>query len=320
MSEICKNCVRLKKEVEDLRSLLYPPNDAIPEAAWSVFPENGKYLKKILVDYGGYSTRKSLLKLENPIEVENLFEFVRDMAEDIDDENERKELLGVFHKNPKKLKILPGLVDVFQAFIQNNKSEQMHGKKSRSHQTVSSNSERPVSTSDGEIDPSVTSSSLIEQLEKWVSCKIEENYLQEKLQNCSKENFSSTFSLNISKKECVCLVCERTLLMPKKISSGKTKLSISNVTRHMKNCWLKTNKMTGKQMSTKMLVNKTSVPQPRSIFFDLMNPMVNESNEMPPAINDDLLLNETNQEIDFETNEGHKSNSKRIKLEITNDT
>ena len=305
----CGNCVRLEEEVADLQSLLYPPNDAIPEAAWNIFPENGKYLKKIL-DFGGYSTRKSLESLEKEGEVEKLFEFIRDIAEDIDDEEERKELLGVFHKNPKKLKILPGLADIFQRFIANNKPEKIDGRKSSSSQPVFSKSVPPVNKSAGDIDESVTSSSLTEQLEEWVSYKFEENHLQERLQNCLKEQFKDTFSLDVSKKECICLCCKQTLMMPKKNYSGKIKLSITNITRHLKNCWLdstfllKKNKTTGKQMSMKMFVKKTSdsvdvVDQPRPTLVDL-------TNEPPPvAMNASTL-------VDFEKTAGC---SKRIKLE-----
>ena len=305
----CGNCKMLEEKVADLQSILYPPNDAIPEAAWNVFPENGKYLKKIL-DYGGYSTRKSLESLEKEGEVAKLFEFVRDISEDIDDEEERKELLGVFHKNPKKLQILPGLFEVFQSFISNNKRGKIDGRKSRSSQPVFSKSPPPVNTSAGDIDESVTTSSLTEQLEEWVSSKFEENHLQERLQNCLKDQFKETFSLDVSKKECICLCCKQCLLMPKKIYAGKIKLSISNITRHMKNCWLdssfqlKKNKVTGKQISMKSFIKKTS--DQVDVEDQLMPTFVDLTNDPTPLASNASTL------VDFEKNAG---SSKRIKLE-----
>ena len=85
----------MEENISELQLLLYPTSDEIPDSAWNVFPPNGTYIKKT-VTYAGYSTRQSIGMLQKEGEMKNMFAFIRDMAEDMD-ENERKELLGVFH-------------------------------------------------------------------------------------------------------------------------------------------------------------------------------------------------------------------------------
>ena len=161
---------------------------------------------------------------------------LRDMADDADDE-ERKELLSVFHKNPQKLK---KLVDVFNAFIENNKKGPSRHEKRRSSSSLNVSSSHKsaasaVYTSAGEIDKSVTVESVTEKLEEWLPLKIDGNVLNERLENCKKASFIETFSLRLSteEKQCICLVCKQPLGLPKKNMKDKTKLSISNATRHI---------------------------------------------------------------------------------------
>ena len=61
----------------------------IPGSAWKVLPENGLYIRKML-EYGGYSTRRSLASLQNKEELDNLFAFIRDMVEDMDENEKRR--------------------------------------------------------------------------------------------------------------------------------------------------------------------------------------------------------------------------------------
>ena len=306
-SSRCQNCSKLEEEIAELQSLLYTPNDAIPDSVWNVFPENWTYMKKMLI-YDRYSTRESLVKLQKKEELEKLFDFIRDMADDADDE-ERKELLGVFHKNPQKLKILPGLVDVFNAFIENNKKGPSRNKKCRSSSSLNvlashKSAVSAVYTSAGEIDESVMVESVTEQLEEWLSLKIDGDVLNERLENCKKASFIETFSLRLSteEKQCICLVCKQPLGLPKKNMKDKTKLSISNVTRHMKNCLMRPDfqlkTTTGKLMSMQTFLNKTQAP-PRPSFVNLTD------NAQPAAEGTVEFLTEPGESNQVETSVKH---------------
>ena len=201
-----------------------------------------------MLEYGGYSTRRSLASLQNKEELENLFVFIRDMAEDMD-EDERKEVLGVFRKNPQKLCIIPGCSAIFKQFLEVNKSEsnatekdQPQSSRANNNATSSRKSETTVSTSAADIDESVTEASVGEQLEQWLSKEADEAVVKERLSNCKKSSVSDTFSMRwtADDRRCVCNVCSQTITLPKKKMKDRVVLSISNVTRHISSyCWKK---------------------------------------------------------------------------------
>ena len=79
----------LEERIAELEHLLYPSSDTVPDLAWNVFPENASYIRKML-EYRGYSIRRSLASLQNKEEFDNLFAFIRDMAEDMDEDEKRR--------------------------------------------------------------------------------------------------------------------------------------------------------------------------------------------------------------------------------------
>ena len=84
--------------------------------------------------------------------------------------------------------------------------------------------------------------SLSRQLDEWVKLKsIDKEILQKCLQLCNKEEFADSYTIKQSNDElrCVCQICYTELVLPKKVMANRVSLSISNVTRHIKNCWLK---------------------------------------------------------------------------------
>ena len=163
----CANCPVLTERIVELESLLYPSSDVIPESAWNVFPESGSYIRRML-EYGGYCTRKSLANLQTSEQLENLFSFIRDMAEDMDSA-EKKDLLGVFAKNPQKLRIIPGCAGIFVQFIQSNMTESECPPPSRAKGVGPSVRSESTVTSAGAIDESVTEYSVTDQLEQWLA-------------------------------------------------------------------------------------------------------------------------------------------------------
>ena len=66
--------------------------------------------------FSGFDTRSSVIRLKNPEELNAMFQFAIEMADDLSSE-ERRNIFGVFHSNPKKLRMLPGLKDSFFSFI-----------------------------------------------------------------------------------------------------------------------------------------------------------------------------------------------------------
>lgn len=175
--------------------------------------------------------------LEKKEEIEKVFIFIRDMAEDME-EKEKKELLGIFFRNPQKLKILPGLEDVFKKFLEACKP---NGQRKKSKSTPKEHLNLGKSASSGELDSSVTLESVEAQLDEWSAKNLDEAVLQERLDNCQHASLKQTFSLKwsgIDEMKCVCKICKVLLSLPKRQRNGVVKLSISNITRHMKLCWL----------------------------------------------------------------------------------
>ena len=312
----------LKEEIAVLKSRLYPENDAIPESAWNVFTESGVYIKNMLI-FSGFLTRESLAKLEKKEELEKIFEFIRDMADDLD-EGERRNLLGVFHKNPNKLKILPGLEEIFKTFLHSNKINQGREEKGNDSARKSLPMSSPICKSTSKVDESVTIESVVEQIEEWQLQKVPEEVLKERLKNCDRTLFVETFSMKILKNEikCKCVVCNTPLAMPKKVQVNKTKLSISNVTRHMKKCWLKPDfqykkpAQTGIQMSIVELLSVT-VPPVRPTFVDLVETerMENMEPPLPGTVHFEAEpVDEPAPEAIEDSGQGHNK-AKRAKLE-----
>ena len=87
----------------------------IPPHLWNTFPSNGNYLKNI-IQFNGYFCRESILKLKDQNEVSEMFRFVIDRQELVDD---KKSMFGIFAKNPSLLTVLPGLEPVLKRFIAN---------------------------------------------------------------------------------------------------------------------------------------------------------------------------------------------------------
>ena len=289
----------MEEEVAHLRLLLYPESDAIPESAWNVFPESGSYIKNIMI-YGGYSTRKSLNTLQKKEELEALFNFIREMADDMTEE-ERRDLLGVFNRNPQKLRIIPGCVAILEKFIEDNKSKSKEGENfllgslstSNSSSSGRTNSKMNVTllnTSAGEIDDSVTEESVSDQLKEWWDSILKEDgMLAEKLVNCKKDSFADTFSMKWTgdDRKCICEICEVPLVLPKKYKKDSVVLSISNVTKHMKNCWLKADfqlpRTNGKRQSS--LKEFFRQPPPIITGIDFTTDRVNPDNLPAAAAN-----------------------------------
>lgn len=216
-------------------------NDTVPISSWEIFPPNASYLKEIL-QYCGCSTFGSLLKLEKREELNKIFDFVKEMAEDMTSE-ERIKILGVFKNNPQKLRILPGLEDVFTNFLKHlRKLKGLSQTDNDSDNLLGSRKKRATKQNNKEIDEDVTVFTVSRQLEDWVkSISIDDETLQKRLRLCSKEVFSECYTVKSSNDglRCVCQICYSEIVLPKKTMANRVSLSISNVTRHIKNCWLK---------------------------------------------------------------------------------
>ncbi len=103
----CQSCRKLKDEVTRLKDKYESKvkDENLPEYLWNVFPATGSYLKNIL-KFCGYVTVNSVLKLKHQDELEKAFTFTKSMVDLIDN---KEEVLGIFHRFPEKLMMMPGL-------------------------------------------------------------------------------------------------------------------------------------------------------------------------------------------------------------------
>lgn len=77
----------------------------IPDHLWRILPAKATYLRNIL-QYAGYETLESILKLSEDGELESVFDFMKSISDIVEN---KEEIFGIFHKNPQKLALLPGL-------------------------------------------------------------------------------------------------------------------------------------------------------------------------------------------------------------------
>ena len=80
-------------------------DEEIPQELWHMILPCGSYLKNIM-EFSGYTKRKSIVKLADKKEISKMFEFVKSMSGVIED---KKAMFGVFDKCPNKVMLLPGL-------------------------------------------------------------------------------------------------------------------------------------------------------------------------------------------------------------------
>ena len=88
--------------------------ETLPEELWELLPNNAEYLKNIM-KFSGYETFESVIRLQNKDEIQKMFDFVIMMKSVVENSHE---MFGIFSTIPEKVMILPGLVPVFEKFIQ----------------------------------------------------------------------------------------------------------------------------------------------------------------------------------------------------------
>ena len=84
-------------------------NDAIPPHLWNILPPNAFYLRNIM-EFAGYQTRESVIRLKHPEELQKMFNFVIELYDVIED---KKGCFGIFASKTEKLRVLPGLEPTF---------------------------------------------------------------------------------------------------------------------------------------------------------------------------------------------------------------
>ena len=77
----------------------------ISEEMWNTLPPKASYIKNML-KYCGYETPEAVSKLAEDGELEKVFEFMKSISSIVED---KKEVFGIFHQDPQKLTMLPGL-------------------------------------------------------------------------------------------------------------------------------------------------------------------------------------------------------------------
>ena len=70
----------------------------ISEELWNLIPAAG---------YSGFDTKSAIVKLKQTQELDGMFEFARSMVDVIED---KTAMFCIFHKNPEKVRVLPGFV------------------------------------------------------------------------------------------------------------------------------------------------------------------------------------------------------------------
>lgn len=86
---------------------------AIPAHLFEIIPKSGQYLKSIM-ELTGYNNIQSISRLKDPKELQTMFDFAADVADGIPN---REEIYGIFSKNPKSLRLLPGIEEAFKSFL-----------------------------------------------------------------------------------------------------------------------------------------------------------------------------------------------------------
>ena len=85
----------------------------IPAHLFEIIPKSGQYLKSIM-ELTGYNNIQSISRLKDPKELQAMFNFAADVADGIPN---REEVYGIFSKNPKSLRLLPGIEEAFKSFL-----------------------------------------------------------------------------------------------------------------------------------------------------------------------------------------------------------
>ena len=85
----------------------------IPEHLFQIIPKCGQYLKSIM-KLTGFNDVHSVCRLNDPVELKNMFAFAADIADAIENKDE---VYGIFSRNPERLRILPGIAQSFKRFL-----------------------------------------------------------------------------------------------------------------------------------------------------------------------------------------------------------
>jgi hypothetical protein len=215
--------------------------DPIPDNLWRLIPPQGSYLKKIMM-WCGYENRDAIVKLKDKGELNKMFKFVTDRLELIDN---KTEMFGVFAKNPLMVTILPGLESNFKRFL--SKVENLVPKKppantvektvSKKSLKAASGGESSSSSADKEKPTSITSATdLSKRLVSWCQKKVSEI----EGFDISEDDIQKSFRLIQKGDRKYEFTCQRTKcheIFALAYSNNSVKLS--NVHRHILNCWLK---------------------------------------------------------------------------------
>ena len=130
-----------------------------------------------MLKFSGYETFESVMKLKKPGEIEKIIDFVKENIDVIDD---KSKILGIFEKNPSKLKLLPGVEPILQKFISSVEMAKYPKKRhvpslpsqkkvQSSHKTKNvsiENSIPPVETLDSEDKN--TNENIVDRITKWI--------------------------------------------------------------------------------------------------------------------------------------------------------
>ena len=184
----------------------------IPPNLYKAIPGTGQYIVEMM-EFCGYSDVDSVLRLREPEERNKMFDFMRDMAETMGDEDKKK-LFGIFWKIPHKVRMLPGVEHRFNQFLKEVeilknpiKQSKQKNKQQRDHpdgtQSSTQNSYKKTTNP-------VSADTLTFQLKKWMNKR-----------GCTAEfsiiNSGSSFKLS-------CEVCNHSLVL----SNG----TLTNAHRH----------------------------------------------------------------------------------------
>ena len=183
----------------------------IPQHIWEILPDSAMYLKEIMI-FCGYESITSIMKLESEEERKKMFQFVVMMKDAVGDP---KKMFGIFASVPEKVMVLPGLVPVFDEFIQNVKklkstvtpiqlgTERSKTQKIRVNKVV--------------VISNITAEDVVKQMEVW--------FRKQKVT----QKFNVTSIAGTNSFQYTCLECKWKKLIPVD-ANGKTFLS--NVQRH----------------------------------------------------------------------------------------
>lgn len=188
----------------------------IPEHLYNIFPPNGQYLIEIM-KYCAYSDVESVLELKKTEKRKEMFEFVKEMLDVIED---KEKMLGIFLKIPHKLRMLPGLTHSFDRFLVEveklknpSKTGEKSGKCKRKGGAFSS--EVPSQKQSKKQPSAVTVDSLTHQMDGWMK----------------KKSYSQSFTISKSGDDFsfYCKVCNHQAIP---LSKSDSKVTVSNAQRH----------------------------------------------------------------------------------------